>query len=158
MERQKQFAGVEGMEGSMHEYTQQIDEGIRESMKAPTRMEFMKKDQIESTLSDFTILKMIGKGSFGKVFLVEHNQTKAHYAMKCIRKDVILEHDQLENIRLEKDILNTINHPFLVNMEFVFQNENRIYFLMKFIKGGELFRHFVQVKRFPEEHVRFFAA
>jgi serum/glucocorticoid-regulated kinase 2 len=101
---------------------------------------------------------MIGKGSFGKVFLVEHKDTKHHFAMKCIRKDVILEHDQLENIRLEKDILNTINHPFLVNMEFVFQNEHRIYFLMKFIKGGELFRHFVQVKRFPEDHVRFFAA
>merc|ERR1740139_163316 len=78
--------------------------------------------------------------------------------MKCIRKDVIIEHEQLENIRLEKDILNKINHPFLVNMEFVFQNEQRIYFLMKFIKGGELFRHFVQVKRFPEEHVRFFTA
>jgi len=62
-------------------------------MKAPTRMEFMKKDQVESTLADFNILKMIGKGSFGKVFLVEHNTTKHHYAMKCIRKDVILEHD-----------------------------------------------------------------
>ena len=56
-------------------------------------MEFMKKDQVESTLADFNILKMIGKGSFGKVFLVEHNKTKQHYAMKCIRKDVILEHD-----------------------------------------------------------------
>jgi len=101
---------------------------------------------------------MIGKGSFGKVFLVQHKSDGNLYAMKCIRKDVIIEHEQLENIRLEKDILNKINHPFLVNMEFVFQNEQRIYFLMKFIKGGELFRHFVQVKRFPEEHVRFFTA
>lgn len=54
----------------------------------------------------------------------------------------------MDNIRLEKDILYTIDHPFLVNMEFVFQNEFRIYFLMKFVKGGELFRHLVQVKRF----------
>lgn len=71
-------------------------------------------------MEDFEIKKMIGKGSFGKVFLVQHIQDGRLYAMKCIRKDVILEHEQLENIRLEKDILNTINHPFLVNMEFVF--------------------------------------
>ena len=64
----------------------------------------------------------------------------------------------MDNIQLEKDILFTIDHPFLVNMEYVFQNEFRIYFLMKFVKGGELFRHLVQVKWFSEETVQFFAA
>jgi serine/threonine protein kinase len=68
--------------------------------------------------------------------------------MKCIRKDLILENDQMENINLEKDILYKIDHPFLVNMEYVFQNDFRIYFLMVFVKGGELFRHLVAVKRF----------
>lgn len=48
---------------------------------------------------------MIGKGTFGKVFLVEHAQTHKLYAMKCIRKDIILENEQMENIQLEKDIL-----------------------------------------------------
>jgi len=78
--------------------------------------------------------------------------------MKCIRKDVILENEQMANIQLEKDILYSISHPFLVNMEYVFQNEFRIYFLMKFVKGGELFRHLVTVKRFPEDQAKFFAA
>jgi serine/threonine protein kinase len=100
---------------------------------------------------------MIGKGSFGKVYLVEHKDTKQLYAMKCIRKHLVLESEQMENLELERDILNKIDHPFLVKMEYVFQNEERIYFLMKFIAGGELFRHFVQVKRFPEQHVVFFA-
>ena len=63
---------------------------------------------------------MIGKGTFGKVYLVAHNQTGAEYAMKCIRKDIIIENEQMENIQLEKDILYTIDHPFLVNMEYVF--------------------------------------
>jgi serine/threonine protein kinase len=63
---------------------------------------------------------MLGQGSFGKVYLVEHFATKQLYAMKCIRKDTILEHEQLENITLEKDILNTIDHPFLVKMDYVF--------------------------------------
>lgn len=101
---------------------------------------------------------MIGKGTFGKVYLVEHSTTHKLYAMKCIRKDIILENEQMENIQLEKDILRQIDHPFLVNMEYVFQNEYRIYFLMKFVKGGELFRHLVEVRMFPENQSKFFAA
>ena len=102
-------------------------------------------------LQDFIILRMIGKGTFGKVYLVQHTATKLVYAMKCIRKDIVIDNEQYENIKLEKDILYTIEHPFIVNMEFVFQNEYRIYFIMKFVKGGELFRHLVRVKRFKEE-------
>jgi serum/glucocorticoid-regulated kinase 2 len=115
-------------------------------------------DQVKAQLSDFEIKKMVGKGTFGKVFMVENVNTGNQYAMKCIRKDIILENEQMENIQLEKDILYTINHPFLVNMEFVFQNEFRIYFLMKFVRGGELFRHLVEVRMFPENQAKFFAA
>ena len=79
-------------------------------------------------------MRMVGKGTFGKVYLVQHAATKLVYAMKCIRKDIVIDNEQYENIKLEKDILYTIDHPFIVNMEFVFQNEYRIYFIMKFIK------------------------
>ena len=78
--------------------------------------------------------------------------------MKCIRKDIVIDNEQFENIKLEKDILYTIDHPFIVNMEFVFQNDFRIYFIMRFVKGGELFRHLVKVKRFREDQARFFIA
>ena len=54
--------------------------------------------------------------------------------------------------------MRQIDHPFLVNMEYVFQNQFRIYFLMKFVKGGELFRHLVEVRMFPENQAKFFAA
>ena len=116
------------------------------------------RDQGNAKLEDFKIRKMIGKGTFGKVYLVEQEGTGKMLAMKCIRKDIIIENEQMDNIQLEKDILFSIDHPFLVNMEFVFQNEFRIYFLMKFVKGGELFRHLVQVKRFTEPQAKFFAA
>lgn len=66
------------------------------------------------------IMRMVGKGTFGKVYLVQHMSTKTVYAMKCIRKDMIIDNEQFENIKLEKDILYTIEHPFIVNMEFVF--------------------------------------
>jgi serine/threonine protein kinase len=88
----------------------------------------------EVKLTDFIIRKMIGKGTFGKVYLVQHNKNEKIFAMKCIRKDIIIDNEQFENIKLEKDILFNIEHPFIVNMEYVFQNEFRIYFLMNFIK------------------------
>ena len=120
---------------------------------------FARSQDANARLEDFKVLKMVGKGTFGKVYLVENAQFPGKlYAMKCIRKDVVLENEQMENIQLEKDILRSVNHPFLVNMEFVFQNEFRIYFIMQFINGGELYRHLVQVKRFKEQQAKFFAA
>jgi len=78
--------------------------------------------------------------------------------MKCIRKDVVLENEQMESLKLEKEILYNINHPFIVSMEYVFQDSVRIFFLMDFIEGGELFRHLVKVRRFQEEQARFMIA
>lgn len=93
---------------------------VRQSMAGAAAALFSREDDTTTSLTDFTIKKMIGKGTFGKVFLVEHSTTKKTYAMKVIRKDIILENEQMENIQLEKDILRQIDHPFLVNMEYVF--------------------------------------
>lgn len=68
--------------------------------------------------------------------------------MKCIRKDVILKNENMESLELEKEILQDVDHPFIVGMDYVFSDEFRIYFLMDFIEGGELFRHLVKVRRF----------
>ena len=61
--------------------------------------------------------------------------------MKSLRKDTILDYDQIESTILEKDILQKADHPFLVGMEYVFQTELKIFFVMKFVRGGELFMH-----------------
>lgn len=87
-----------------------------------------------TTLDDFTVKKVIGQGSFGKVFMVVHNPTGFIYAMKSIRKDVVIDSEQLENLRLEKHIMLCVEHPFIISMEYVFQRDFRIYFLMDFIK------------------------
>lgn len=78
--------------------------------------------------------------------------------MKSIRKDVVLENDSLQSLALEKEILYDIDHPFIVSMDYVFQNQFRIFFLMDFIEGGELFRHLVKVKRFEENKACFMIA
>lgn len=76
------------------------------------------KDQAK--LQDFIIRRMIGKGTFGKVFLVENAYSHKIYAMKCIRKDTVIDNEQFDNIKLEKDILFNIEHPFIVGMDYVF--------------------------------------
>ena len=82
-----------------------------------------KKEEANVELKDFTIKSVIGKGSFGKVFLVQKNGSDQTYAMKSLRKDTILDYDQIESTFLEKAILQKADHPFLVGMEYVFQTE-----------------------------------
>lgn len=109
-------------------------------------------------LQDFLIRKVIGRGSFGKVFLVEKKNSSEVYAMKSLRKDVIIDYDQVESTKLEKEILMQADHPFLVGMHYVFQTEQKIFFVMRFVRGGELFMHLRNATRFPEERAKFYAA
>jgi len=62
----------------------------------------------------------LGRGTFGKVYLAELPSTGIMYAIKSIRKDVLLEFDQVRNTKLEKDILLSCDHPFLVTMDYLF--------------------------------------
>ena len=103
---------------------------------------FSKHKTIQTVeLDDFQIMKVLGRGSFGKVCLVQYKPTKEYYAMKSLKKDVLLDQDQVESTILEKKILQSLDHPFLVGMVFCFQTEERIYFIMPFVRGGELFQH-----------------
>lgn len=94
------------------------------------------------TLESFVLKQQLGRGTFGKVFLAELAATKELFAIKVIRKDVLLEYDQVESTLLEKDILFAADHPFLCGMDFLFQSETRLYFVMPFIRGGELYKVF----------------
>jgi len=101
---------------------------------------------------------LLGRGTFGKVFLAElPKEGNALYAIKAIRKDVLLDFKQVKNTKLEKDILFSCDHPFLVGMDYLFQTPERLYFVMPFIKGGELYKIFKSKKRLSEDIVRFYA-
>jgi len=112
----------------------------------------------EVKLEDFKIIKVIGRGSFGKVSLVEYLPTHEVYAMKSLKKDLLIEQDQIENTLLEKEILQTIDYPLLCGLVFCFQTEDRIFFVMPFLSGGELFQHLRKFRTFDEEKVRFYGA
>lgn len=112
------------------------------------------------TLNDFLVEKEIGKGAFGKVLLVRKENRNSlvpqHYAMKIIRKKDVFENKLVENIILEKTILSKQRHPFIVDLKYAFQTAYKVYLIMEYVPGGELFRLLKRVKRFNEETARFY--
>ena len=109
------------------------------------------------TLADFKMIIVLGKGTFGKVFLAEFEQNKQLYAIKVIRKDILIEYNQIKNTKLEKDIMFKCQHQFLVGMEYLFMSDLRLFFVMPFVRGGELYRFFKARRRFKEKEVKFYA-
>lgn len=111
------------------------------------------------TVQDFLVEKIIGKGAFGKVMLVKkvNNPTKV-YAMKIMKKSDIYNNKLVENIVLEKNILQKSRHPFVVDLKYAFQSSAKIYLVMEYLEGGELFNLLRKNKRFNEDAARFYLA
>ncbi|MCH0629298.1 protein kinase [Kocuria palustris] len=118
-----------------------------------------KKKRRKVGLDDFQFLAVLGKGNFGKVMLAELRHTSNLCAIKVLKKDFIVENDEAELVKLEKRVFLTANkekHPFLLNLHCCFQTENRIYFVMEFISGGDLMWH-IQKLRFLAKRAKFYA-
>jgi len=109
-------------------------------------------------LEDFELLKVIGKGSFGQVLQVRKKDTGKIYAMKVLNKKTIIERMEIEHTRTEKNILQKLVHPFLVNLNYSFQTPDKLFFIMDHVNGGELFFHLQKDKKFSEDRARFYCA
>lgn len=109
-------------------------------------------------LEDFDTLKLIGKGTYGKVMLVKKKDTGKVYAMKILDKKAVIETNEVEHTMAEREVLGTIDNPFIVHMHYSFQNENKLYFVMDFINGGELFYHLQNERRFSIARAKFYSA
>jgi serum/glucocorticoid-regulated kinase 2 len=115
------------------------------------------KNEETVKLSDFEIIKLLGEGTFGKVYLVEKNNSGDLFALKTLKKDKLLVDEKiLECTILEKKILQQANHPFLIGTDYVFQTESMVYFVMKYIKAGELYTHLRNVGTFDEKEAKFY--
>jgi len=109
----------------------------------------------------FSQLRVLGKGSFGKVVLVQKqvgNEKGGLFAMKMLRKTHLLKRGQIERTRTERKVLSVVDHPFIMKLHFAFQTEDRLFLVLDYCAGGELFFHLSRHRKFPENYTRFYTA
>jgi len=110
------------------------------------------------TIDDFELITLIGKGSFGKVMQVRKRDTSRIYALKTIRKVHIVNRNEITHTLAERLVLARVNNPFIVPLKFSFQSEQKLYLVLAFVNGGELFHHLQREQCFNEERSRFYSA
>lgn len=109
-------------------------------------------------IEEFDLLKVIGKGSFGKVMQVVKKDTNQIYALKTIRKQHIISRMEVTHTLAERTVLAKITNPFIVPLKFSFQSKEKLYLVLSFINGGELFHHLQREGKFSMDRSRFYIA
>ncbi|GAU96686.1 hypothetical protein RvY_08096-2 [Ramazzottius varieornatus] len=112
------------------------------------------------TLDDFEFIKVLGKGTFGKVILCREKQTHALYAIKILKKEMVIGKNEIEHTLTENRVLQSCKHPFITQLKYSFQTNDRLCLVMEYVNGGELFFHLSRSpgKVFPENKARFYSA
>ncbi|KAL8293391.1 hypothetical protein RQP46_000092 [Phenoliferia psychrophenolica] len=123
-----------------------------------TESSFLRLRRTRLGLDDFRTVKVIGKGAFGEVRLVEKVDTHKIYAMKSLKKAEMFKKDQLAHVRAERDVLAESNSPWVVQLYYSFQDSNYLYLLMEFLPGGDLMTMLIKYDTFSEDVTRFYMA
>ncbi|THH15506.1 hypothetical protein EW146_g4978 [Bondarzewia mesenterica] len=119
---------------------------------------FLRLRRTKLGLDDFRTVKVIGKGAFGEVRLVQKTDTGKIYAMKTLKKEEMLKKDQLAHVRAERDVLAESNSPWVVQLYYSFQDPAYLYLIMEFLPGGDLMTMLIKYDTFSEDVTRFYMA
>ncbi|CAF0760983.1 unnamed protein product [Brachionus calyciflorus] len=140
-------------------------EGLTEQQKNERRQihaiketEFLRLKRLKLSYNDFSPLKVIGKGAFGEVRLVQKKDTGHIYAMKILRKKDMLLKEQVAHVRAERDILAEADHQWVVKMYYSFQDSRNLYLVMEFLPGGDMMTLLIKKDTFSEEMTQFYVA
>ncbi|GAA5978348.1 hypothetical protein JCM11641_004662 [Rhodosporidiobolus odoratus] len=123
-----------------------------------TETSFLRLRRTPLGLEDFKTVKVIGKGAFGEVRLVQKIDSGKIYAMKSLKKAEMFKKDQLAHVRAERDVLAESNSPWVVQLYYSFQDSNNLYLLMEFLPGGDLMTMLIKYDTFSEDVTRFYMA
>ncbi|XP_048029981.1 ribosomal protein S6 kinase alpha-3 isoform X1 [Megalobrama amblycephala] len=130
------------------------------SVKEISITHHVKEGSEKADPQQFELRKVLGQGSFGKVFLVKKTtgpDAGQLYAMKVLKKATLKVRDRVRT-KMERDILVEVNHPFIVKLHYAFQTEGKLYLILDFLRGGDLFTRLSKEVMFTEEDVKFYLA
>lgn len=141
------------------------EEGLSEEEKAEKRLqraqretEYLRLKRSRLGVEDFEPLKVIGRGAFGEVRLVQKRDTGHVYAMKILRKADMLEKEQVAHVRAERDILVEADHQWVVKMFYSFQDVMNLYLIMEFLPGGDMMTLLMKKDTLSEDATQFYIA
>ncbi|KAG7740772.1 hypothetical protein KL923_001413 [Ogataea haglerorum] len=120
--------------------------------------QFLRLRRTRLTLEDFHTVKVIGKGAFGEVRLVQKRDTGKIYAMKTLLKSEMYKKEQLAHVKAERDVLADANSPWVVSLYYSFQDSLYLYLIMEFLPGGDLMTMLIKWQIFTEDVTRFYIA
>ena len=106
--------------------------------------------------SDFEKISLLGRGSFGEVFLVKNKRNDKYYAMKILNKGAVKLRHQEIHTKAERDLMVKIHCPFIVGIKFAFQDQEKLYIITEYMQGGEIFYHLHKERKFNNEKTKFY--
>ncbi|EAS03904.3 Serine/Threonine kinase domain protein (macronuclear) [Tetrahymena thermophila SB210] len=150
-------SGLQSSNNDLNEYKLPADPKEKKLFQSQAGNHSLGEEE-KITLSSFRIIRVIGSGAFGKVYLVNKKGTEEVYAMKVYDKMTLYEKNVILSTIGERNILKNMNSNFIVKLHYAFQAAQNLYLMMDFMVGGELYYHLKKAKKFDEERTKFYIA
>ena len=131
-----------------------VDQTLAENMHNKLNLNSIEEEIV--TPSSFVCLALLGKGSFGEVFLVQKINTQEKFAMKVLRKERIMGQNLLKYALAERNVLSLSHHPFIVKLNYAFQTSTKLFLILEYCPNGDLAKHLMLEKRFSEPRAKFY--